>query len=364
MAEATGPRGGVTVDRVRYTVGNAVILDDVSLEIAPGSFVAMVGASGAGKSSLLRVIGGPVVPDSGTVMMGGRDVTRLDARRRPTATVFQSHALFPHMTVFENVAFGLRVRGWSRPRMIAQVSRMLALVGLTSKGDRRVGDLSGGESQRVATARALAVEPDIILMDEPLAALDEQIKERLRIELKELFHRLGVTVVYVTHDQDEALVMADKIVVMGHAQILQHGDPVDVYQSPASAEVADFLGAANLIPARARPRPGGGVGVTIGGSEFEARGDVQEGPVIAVVRQEDVVLAAPGDLGGLHATIDLIQYRGASTRYGIRIEDLTERRWFAVAAGAPVWAEGDRVGVALSEIVALPDGSVPEPADG
>lgn len=250
MAEpqAASSRGaGVRLENVTHSYGPLVAVDDLSLDVDAGSFVSLLGPSGCGKSTTLRIVAGFETPDSGRVLIGGRDVTGLEARRRPTAMVFQNYALFPHMSVGENVAYGLKVRRMPRPKIEARVLDVLERVDLAEYRKTPVTDLSGGQQQRAALARAIAVEPDVLLFDEPLSNLDVALRNQTRRELKELQRRLGVTSIYVTHDQEEALSLSDYVAVMRKGRIVQAGPPRRLYDEPDTAFVASFLGGANIL---------------------------------------------------------------------------------------------------------------------
>ncbi len=228
--------------------GPARALDHVSLDIAAGEFIVLLGPSGCGKTTLLTLIGGFDAPTSGRILIGGRDMTGIAPKDRPTTTVFQDYALFPHLSLTDNVAFGLRMRGMGRAARIARAQEMLALVGLEGRGDRRPHELSGGQRQRVALARALAVEPDVLLLDEPLGALDLKLRRAMQDELKSIQRRVGTTFVHVTHDQEEAMAIADRIVVMNAGRIEDCGPPAQVYLRPATLFSAGFMGEVNRIP--------------------------------------------------------------------------------------------------------------------
>ena len=238
---------GVSIRAVSQRYGSALALDAVDLEIAAGEFVVLLGPSGCGKTTLLNIIGGFAEPTSGVVLIGGRDMAGVAAKDRPTTTVFQDYALFPHMTLAENVGFGLRMRGVSRAVRDAKAAEMLALVGLEGRGARRPHELSGGQRQRVALARALAVEPDVLLLDEPLGALDLKLRRAMQDELKAIQRRVGTTFVHVTHDQEEAMAIADRIVVMNGGTIADIGPPREVYLRPRSLFSAGFMGEVNKI---------------------------------------------------------------------------------------------------------------------
>jgi spermidine/putrescine transport system ATP-binding protein len=240
----------VSIRGVTQRYGAALALDGVSLEIAAGEFVVLLGPSGCGKTTLLNLIGGFAEPASGQVLIGGRDMAGVSPAQRPTTTVFQDYALFPHMTLADNVGFGLRMRGVGRVARRAQAEEMLELVGLPGKADRRPHELSGGQRQRVALARALAVSPDVLLLDEPLGALDLKLRRAMQDELKAIQRRVGTTFVHVTHDQEEAMAIADRIVVMSAGRIADVGPPREVYLQPKSLFSAAFMGEVNQIAVR------------------------------------------------------------------------------------------------------------------
>ncbi len=225
----------------------AKVVDNISLDVPKGCFYSLLGPSGCGKTTTLRMIGGFEEPDRGTIQLGGRILNGLRPYERPVTTVFQSYALFPHLTAAQNIAFGLERRGESAAAIAPKVKRMLELVGLQEKGDRSPANLSGGEKQRTALARALVLEPELLLLDEPLSALDPALRKRVRIELKQLQKQLGITFLFITHDQEEALSLSDQIAVMNKGRIEQIGDPKQIYLTPATRFVAGFLGAVNWV---------------------------------------------------------------------------------------------------------------------
>jgi sulfate/thiosulfate transport system ATP-binding protein len=243
---------GIDISRLRRQYGSFTALDDITLTIADGEFVAVLGPSGSGKTSLLRILAGLDQPDAGSVERDGQDLLTLDARRRGVGLVFQHYALFPHMTVAQNVAFGLRVRPWRlRPKSFfikARVEELLRRVELEPYANRYPAQLSGGQRQRVALARALAIEPRLLLLDEPFGALDAQVRVNLRRWLREFHRSLGITTLFVTHDQDEALEMADRVVVMNHGRIEQIGTPEQIYQHPATPFVSRFIARGQTLP--------------------------------------------------------------------------------------------------------------------
>jgi ABC-type Fe3+/spermidine/putrescine transport system ATPase subunit len=245
----------IKLDNVTKTFdGRVLAVDGVTLDIAAGEFFSLLGPSGCGKTTSLRMIAGFELPDSGRVHVAGRDITDLPVHKRDMGMVFQSYALFPHRTVAENVAFGLRMREVPKPDIERRVKAALAQVALTGLEERKPAQLSGGQQQRVALARALVVEPPVLLCDEPLGALDRKLRQQMQFELKELQKRLGVTLVFVTHDQEEALAMSDRIAVMNHGRVEQVGAPTEIYERPRTRFVADFIGEINILeePGRAR----------------------------------------------------------------------------------------------------------------
>ncbi|HEU0115036.1 MAG TPA: ABC transporter ATP-binding protein, partial [Thermomicrobiales bacterium] len=229
--------------------GSVVAVDRLDLAVARGEFLSLLGPSGCGKTTTLRMIGGLETPTSGTIRIAGRDITDVPANRRPTSIVFQDYALFPHVTVRDNVAFGLKMRGVRQRERRQRAEDMLATVDLAGFGDRKPRQLSGGQRQRVALARSLVVEPDVLLLDEPLGALDALIRRQMQSELRRLQRALGLTFLYVTHDQEEAMAMSDRLIVMHDGRIAQQGAPEEVYRHPETEFAARFLGECNLIPA-------------------------------------------------------------------------------------------------------------------
>lgn len=238
---------GLSLNKVYKDFGSVRAVENTNLEFAEGELTAFLGPSGCGKTTLLRMIAGLEDPSGGTIRLGARDITALPAHKRRFGMVFQNFALFPHLSVRENVVYSLVISGTSKAEAIATGERLLDLVQLKGYGDRRIGELSGGQRQRVAIARALAQEPDVFLLDEPMSALDAKLREDMQVELRLLQQRLGITTIVVTHDQREAMTMADKIVVMSQGKVEQVGPPQDIYHSPVNAFVADFIGRANFF---------------------------------------------------------------------------------------------------------------------
>jgi spermidine/putrescine transport system ATP-binding protein len=260
-------RGEVVLQGLRKAFGDVVAVADVSLDVRPGEFLTLLGPSGCGKTTLLRLLAGFESPDAGRILISGRDVTARPPHRRPVNTVFQHYALFPHRTVAGNVAFGLEMQGRGKAEIAERVEKGLDMVRLGGFGGRDVSQLSGGEQQRVALARAVVLEPEVLLLDEPMAALDLKLRQEMRVEVKNLQERLGITFVFVTHDQDEALVMSDRIAVMSHGRLEQVDAPEALYDRPRTRFVADFLAVRNLLPVTV-------VSVAAGRAALRTRGGV------------------------------------------------------------------------------------------
>jgi spermidine/putrescine transport system ATP-binding protein len=316
-------RGAVSIESVRKTYGDVVALDRLSLQVRPGEFLTLLGPSGCGKTTLLRLLAGFEAPDEGRLLISGRDVAGLPPYERPVNTVFQHYALFPHRTVAGNVAFGLEARGLSSAAIVDKVSRALDTVRLTGLGDRRIDQLSGGQKQRVALARAVVLEPDVLLLDEPMAALDPKLRKEMQVEVKNLQERLGTTFLFVTHDQEEALVMADRIAVMSHGRIEQLERTEALYERPRTRFVADFLGVRNLIDATVVAVERGLATLrTPGGLVFRAADDGGYRPGSAVVvgiRSERVHMnGGPDAENTLPGTLDDEIYLGDRTDWRVR----------------------------------------------
>src|SRR5689334_14540635 len=290
----------VRLERVTKSFGEVKAVDDLSLSFERGGFVALLGPSGCGKTTTLRMIGGFEEPSAGTIRLGGEDVTTLPAYRRNVNTVFQSYALFPHLTVYENVAFGLRRKKVRDEEVNRRVREMLELVDLPGFEHRRPSQLSGGQQQRVALARALVNHPQLLLLDEPLGALDLKLRKQMQLELKRIQNDVGITFLYVTHDQEEAMTMSDRIAVMRHGLIEQIGPPEEVYERPATEFVAGFLGASNLLDGEVLEASDGMAGVRIvGGGQVQVPAERLNGErrVRLGVRPEKIQLrAAAADL--------------------------------------------------------------------
>ncbi|MBQ1034599.1 ABC transporter ATP-binding protein [Micromonospora parva] len=338
MARET-PAGDLRLANLTKRFGVFTAVDDLSLTIEQGSFFALLGASGCGKTTTLRMIAGLEEPTTGQVLLGDRDIARLRPYKRPVNTVFQSYALFPHLSIFENVAFGLRRRGIRS--VDDEVTRMLSLVQLDGYGNRRPAQLSGGQQQRVALARALINRPQVLLLDEPLGALDLKLRRQMQIELKRIQIEVGITFVHVTHDQEEAMTMADTVAVMNAGRIEQLGAPADIYEFPATAFVANFLGQSNLLAGEATGAGGGDVAVTAHGTRFSVpagRSRADHGPVHLGVRPEKLILVGSADQvpqGHQHVTgvVTDASYVGVSTQYLLRTGWGTEVSVFAANSG-------------------------------
>lgn len=293
--------GSVTFQNITKKFGNFTALPDLSLTVEPGTLVTLLGPSGCGKTTTLRLLAGLEHPTSGRILIGDKDVTMLPANERDVSMVFQSYALFPHMTSLDNVAYGLESSGLKKKEARERAEEGLKLVGLAGMGHRLPAELSGGQQQRVAVARALVLEPQVLLLDEPLSNLDARLRRRVRTEIRELQQRLGFTAVYVTHDQDEALAVSDTIIVMKDGNIAQQGSPRDLYESPASAFIADFMGEANVVPCDVISVEGGLATIRVGNlvHRFAAR-NIQPGPAQLAIRPNAVNLQAQtgGDFAG------------------------------------------------------------------
>src|SRR5262252_7741317 len=237
----------LSIQALTVSYGGPPVLDRVSLDVERGEMVALLGSSGCGKTTLLRAIAGFVMPQSGTIRIEGRDIARLPPEARGTAMMFQSYALWPHMSVADNIGYGLRMRGWKKDAIAKRVDQMLALLQMQGFADRPVTQLSGGQRQRVALGRALAVDPHLLLLDEPMSNLDYKVRIELRHELRALQKRIGITAVYVTHDREEALTLTDRIAVLDAGRVVQYGPPEEIFHRPKSAFVAGFMGADNAI---------------------------------------------------------------------------------------------------------------------
>ncbi|WP_152047339.1 ABC transporter ATP-binding protein [Aureimonas psammosilenae] len=288
---ALSPKGSVRFENVEKRFGAVTAIRSLSLDIEPGTLVTLLGPSGCGKTTTLRMLAGLEQPTAGRILIGGKDVTALPANERDVSMVFQSYALFPHMTIAENVAYGLRSGGLSRKAARERAEEGLSQVGLGGYGPRLPSELSGGQQQRVAVARALVLEPQVLLLDEPLSNLDTRLRRHVRTEIRELQQRLGFTAVYVTHDQEEALAVSDRIVVMKDGEIAQAGSPRDLYETPASSFIADFIGEANVVPCEVVRDSDGRLKARLGGLAHEIRaGAAREGAAKLAIRPNAMFL--------------------------------------------------------------------------
>lgn len=324
-------------------------LDDVSVAIRRNEFFTLLGPSGCGKTTLLRVIAGFEPPTMGTVRLNGRDISRLPPNQRPVNTVFQNYALFPHMSVANNIAFGLEMLGKPADEVEKSVDDMLRLVRMEALKTRRTSEISGGQQQRVALARALAPHPEVLLLDEPLSALDLKLRKEMQIELKRLQHETGITFIFVTHDQEEALTMSDRVAVMNAGKILQIGSPREIYARPAERFVANFIGESNFLDATLSGRK---VELKAGGSfDVDPPESIGDGPVSVLVRPEHASVK-PGSPGAneLPATIRDIVYSGDATTFHLDLS--TGEKFSAKMANAPdsgiLPKQGDTAALAIA----------------
>jgi putative spermidine/putrescine transport system ATP-binding protein len=343
---------GLDIQDLEVAYGAVRVLRRVSLAVAPGEFVALLGASGCGKTTLLRAVSGFVPVLAGRIGVGGEDITHRPPDKRGMAMVFQSYALWPHMSTARNIGYGLRLRGIPRDQIAARVETILTMLKLEGLGHRMVTQLSGGQRQRVALGRALAIEPRILLLDEPLSNLDARIRQEVRHEIKAIQRKLEITSIHVTHDREEAMVMADRIVILDAGRIAQLGSPEEVYNRPASPFVASFMGASNVIRLTARGADGGVE--LLAGAHSNAvqvpaaalRDGVRPGPVTAHFRSEAARLGAPDERAEdrliLRGEIAQVSYPGGFYRYAVTVGDqqfmVDDERRLAV---------GDAVGIAL-----------------
>ncbi len=344
-------RGAVEFRNVSKKFGQFTAIPDLSLSIEPGELVTLLGPSGCGKTTTLRMLAGLESPTAGQILIGGQDVTRLPADRRDVSMVFQSYALFPHMTVAQNVAYGLESGGLKAPEARERAADALALVGLDGLGARLPAELSGGQQQRVAVARALVLEPQVLLLDEPLSNLDARLRRRVRTEIRELQQRLGFTAVYVTHDQEEALAVSDRIVVMKEGLVAQMGSPRELYEAPASEFIADFIGEANVVEGRVLSVAGGEAQVDVGGAviALPARG-LGEGPARLAMRSNAARVRSGGE--GVPGTVASSAYLGDHVEYEIdgalgRIFVVDDESDVPLPVGAPVVLDLRPRGLAL-----------------
>ncbi|MEZ5778569.1 MAG: ABC transporter ATP-binding protein [Paracoccaceae bacterium] len=354
MAKVNSKAASVVFEHVTKVYGKDVVaVNDVSLTIAEGKLVTLLGPSGCGKTTTLRMIAGLEMATKGRILIGDKDVTTLPATDRDVSMVFQSYALFPHMTVMENVSYGLKFSGFSKSEMTERADAGLSLVGLDGYGKRLPSELSGGQQQRVAVARALVLEPQVLLFDEPLSNLDAKLRRHVREEIREIQQNLGLTVVYVTHDQEEALAVSDEIVVMRNAAIAQIGPPRALYDAPADTFVADFIGEANLVDCEIVTIDGDSAEVAVGTvrHRLPARG-LKPGKGTLAIRPSRVRIVAGA---GLAATVEKVTYVGARMEYSFagdfgRIFGISDNVDASYEVGQSV-----QIGLAESGPVLVPD---------
>ncbi len=317
-------------------------VDDFNLEVKRGEFVTFLGPSGCGKTTTLRMIAGFELPSGGEILLNDEDISRLPANKRPINTVFQRYALFPHMNIYENIAFGLKLKKLPKDEIKKKVKRVLSIVDLEGFETRKISTLSGGQQQRIAIARALVNEPEILMLDEPLGALDLKMRKEMQLELKSMHDRLGITFIYVTHDQEEALTMSDKIVVLSEGKIQQIGTPEDIYNEPKNAFVADFIGESNIFKGIMT----GHMKVRFCGGEFIGMDDVAEGTLVdVVVRPEDVILTNSEE-GTVIGEVTSVIFKGM--HYEVAVES---GKYEMIVRTTKCYSVGDVVGMKLE-----PDG--------
>ena len=325
-----------------YSDNGFKAVDDFNLEVKRGEFVTFLGPSGCGKTTTLRMIAGFEMPTSGEILLIGEDISQLPANKRPINTVFQRYALFPHMNIYDNIAFGLKLKKLPKEEIRKKVKRVLDIVDLEGFENRKISTLSGGQQQRIAIARALVNEPEILMLDEPLGALDLKMRQEMQIELKHMHDELGITFIYVTHDQEEALTMSDKIVVLSEGRIQQIGTPEDIYNEPQNAFVADFIGESNIFKGIMT----GHMKVRFCGGEFMGMDDVAEGTLVdVVVRPEDVIITKPED-GVVEGEVVSVIFKGM--HYEVTVES---GKYEMVIRTTKCYSVGERIGMKLE-----PDG--------
>ena len=340
---------GVRLIGLSKRFGATTVLSNVSLEVGRGELLFLLGPSGAGKTTLLRIIGGYERPSEGAVEVAGRDITQLPPHRRNIGMVFQNYALFPHLTVVENLAFGLRMRRVPRGEIAHRVEEALDLVELAGLGGRFPRQLSGGQQQRVALARAIVYRPSVLLLDEPLANLDRRLRDAMRVELRRIQRRVGITTIMVTHDQEESLALADRVAVINAGCIEQVGTPASIYNRPVSPFVAGFIGEMNVLQGRVLEGRGSVPRIDCGGLELAVRADgFGAGDTVTVcARAEHFTLNGVSEgQPGMDATVELVTYLGASTLYFVRLEGGPVIKVMLTNAGGRILcAPGDRVRV-------------------
>lgn len=326
--EGIGAKPYLRIINVTKTFGDLVAVDDLSLGIQEGEFICLLGPSGCGKTTLLRIIAGLEEQNVGQIHQAGKNISQLPPRERDFGIVFQSYALFPNLTARQNIAYGLENRKLPKKKVAARVAELLELIGLPDVGHKYPSQLSGGQQQRIALARALAPSPGLLLLDEPLSALDARVRVLLRLEIKHLQKRLGITTIFVTHDQEEALVVADRIVVMNRGHSDQVGTPEEIYTSPATPFVADFVGVMNFLPGHAGPDPNQVLCGTVDLRSDAPHGLAPETPILLAVRPEDVRVGVVdfSATNSAQGNVDEIEFLGSFYRLTIRLTGLEEAR--------------------------------------
>jgi len=355
---------GVILRGLAKRYGDVRAIDAVDLDIDSGEFVTLLGPSGCGKTTLLRAVAGLVAPDAGTVAIDGAEVTRTPVNERDLGMVFQSPALFPHMTVARNVAFGLKMRGVSTDERDRRVAAALELMRMGAYGERMPRALSGGQQQRVAIARALVIDPRVLLMDEPFSALDRKLREAMQVELRDLTRRLGITVLFVTHDQDEAMVLSDRIAVMHEGRLQQVGTAADVYERPATRFVADFMGVGNLLPAIVGETGERGLRVSAEGLTLHARGMRAPGTAVTIGLRAERITLVGTDEANVTGVVRSVIYQGGTSRLLVAL-DPDARTTLEVRSSAPGFAAGQRVGLQwrTDDVLLLDDSPVGDSGD-
>ena len=355
MSEATFLR----VDHVSKRFGDVLAVDDADLAIARGEFFSILGPSGCGKTTLLRTIGGFEYPDAGEILFEGVRMTDEPPNRRPSNMVFQSYAIFPHLNVFDNIAYGLRKERMTSSDVKRRAEEALAMIKLDGFGARRADELSGGQRQRVALARALVLRPKVLLLDEPLGALDRRLRESMQIELRSLQKSLAITFVFVTHDQEEALSMSDRIAVMSGGRVLQVASPRTLYEAPNCREVADFIGQMNFFAARVSGRDGAMARVDLGPLGQAKLSTDQDGELLVALRPEKILLSQNASANGVRGNVVATAYLGERTHYNVAVSGLSEPIFVADQNSRTTlrsYATGDAVYLSWSadDLVVLP----------
>jgi putative spermidine/putrescine transport system ATP-binding protein len=342
MSDVVGHGASVRIENCGKTFADGTLaLEPATLDIARGETLVLLGPSGCGKTTMLRIIAGLEMPDEGgKVLFDGKDMTRVPIEKRNVGMVFQSYALFPNMSVADNIGYGLKIRGVSKDERIARVAELVRLTNITGLENRRIDQLSGGQRQRVALARAVAIRPGILLLDEPLTALDAALRERLRSELNRLLRALGITAIYVTHDQSEAMELGDRIVVMSKGAIAQIGTPRDIYFMPRNRFVAEFIGAANIIEA---PVESGRL--VMPGGRQPIMGQMDLAAAVAMVRPESIRVVVEGN-APLSGTVDSVAFNGEKQR--LVVSGAADKALTVDAPNTLQARPGDRIGLSIS----------------